>query len=172
MSKKQLNIAGVQSELAQSVYFARPAAPRQSPQRPRPSVSKRNQTAQVKPVRKSRTPGLPQSGTPEVPQLRAYELRKYDQFRRLDVRLTREQLRFLQDMEDDIREAMPEVEQDNPGHRRITKSAIVRVLVEMFRQLHLAIDPSQFHNEHDLMDELYRQLVDRLRQFRSAEVPQ
>src|SRR5690606_25798849 len=116
-------------------------------------------------------PEVTKSGTTGVPQLRSYELRKYDRFRRLDVRLTREQLRFLQDMEDDIRDTMPEIERDNPEHRRITKSAIVRVFVELFRQFDLEIDAHRFHNEHDLMHELQQQLTNRLPKSRSSAVP-
>jgi hypothetical protein len=165
MSKKQLNVAGIQNELSQSVYFARPVPPSKPTRSPKMSLPEPKRPAKVKltsEVRKSRTA--------EVPQLRSYELRKYDRLRRLDVRLTREQLRFLQDMEDDIRETMPEIERDNPEHRRITKSAVVRVFVEMFRQFDLKIDASRFYNEHDLMNALYEQLLDQLPKSRSSVV--
>jgi hypothetical protein len=171
MSRKQLNTAAIQNELAGSVYFARPAA-QAIPQSPTRRQRKTHKTEQTSEVRKSRTTEVPKSGSAAVPELRSYELRKYDRLRRLDVRLTREQLRFLQELEDDIRERMPEIERDNPEHRRITKSAIVRVLVEMFRQLDLRIDARKFRNEHDLMNELHRRLIARLRQSGSAAVPQ
>jgi hypothetical protein len=169
MSRKQLNTAAIQNELAGSVYFARPAA-QAIPQSPTRRQRKTRKTQQTAEVRKSRTTEVPKSGSAAVPELRSYELRKYDRLRRLDVRLTREQLRFLQELEDDIRDRMPEIERDNPEHRRITKSAIVRVLVEMFRQFDLPVDARKFRNEHDLMKELHRQLVNALRKSGSSEV--
>lgn len=169
MSRKQLNVAGIQNELSQSVYFARPK-PTRSPKMSLPESKRPAKVKLTSEVRKSRTPEVTKSGTAEVPQLRSYELRKYDRLRRLDVRLTREQLRFLQDTEDDIRETMPEIERNNPEHRRITKSAIVRVFVEIFRQFDPKIDASRFYNEHDLMNALFKQLLDQLPKSRSSAV--
>jgi hypothetical protein len=158
MSQKHLNTAAIQNELAHSVYFARPAPPAEAAPKAKPSIS-------VSAKKTRWTAEVPQSRTAVVPKSGSYELRKYDQFRRLDVRLTREQLRFLQEMEEDIRERMPEVERSNPEQRRITKSAIARVMVELFRQFDLKVNATRFRNEHDLMRELHQQLINRLREL-------
>lgn len=168
MSRKQLNTTSIRNELSGSVYFTRPPASTPPPRAAR--QPKRPATKPTAAVRKSGSSAVPQSGSSAVPELRSYELRKFDRLRRLDVRLTRDQLRFLQRMEDDIRDQMPEIERDNPDHRRITKSAVVRVFVDMFRQFDLPVDARQFRSEHDLMNELHRQLINRLRHSGSSEV--
>jgi hypothetical protein len=168
MSRKQLNTTSIRNELSGSAYFTRP--PATTPPLPAARQPQKPATKSTAEVRKSRSSGVPKSGSAEVPELRSYELRKFDRLRRLDVRLTRDQLRFLQALEDDIRDQMPEIERDNPDHRRITKSAVVRVFVDMFRQFDLPVDARRFRSEHDLMNELYRQLVDRLGQSGSSEV--
>lgn len=168
MSRKQLNTTSIRNELSGSVYFTRPPTTT-----PPPSAARQPKRPATKPtaeVRQSGSAAVPQSGSTAVPELRSYELRKFDRLRRLDVRLTRDQLRFLQALEDDIRDQMPEIERDNPDHRRITKSAVVRVLVDMFRQFDLPVDARRFRSEHDLMNELHRQLIHRLRQSGSSEV--
>ena len=113
-------------------------------------------------VSKSRTSG--------VPDLQTYVLRNFDQLRRLDVRLTWEQKRFLDDWEEDIRQTMPEGERGNPDHRRITKNAIIRVLVEIVRQLKITVDAQNFHNEGDFLNALFEALCKKITELRSSEV--
>ena len=57
----------------------------------------------------------------EAPKLQTYRLRNYDQLRRVEVRLTTSQKRFLDDLEEDIRETMPEGERNNPDSKRRDK---------------------------------------------------
>lgn len=115
----------------------------------------------------SEVTNLPTSG---VPKLQSYELRNFDQLRRLDIRLTYEQKRFLDDLEETIRQQMPEGERNNPEYRRITKNSIIRIFVEIFRQLDLRIKADQFKNETDLLTSLYDELLLKLTNLRTSEL--
>jgi hypothetical protein len=107
---------------------------------------------------------LPHFGTTEVPHFRSYEVPHFKKMKRLDVRLTKEQKHFLEDLEDQVREEMPEGESDNPHSRRITKASIVRVMVEFFRQMSTPIDASAFKNENDLLEEWFNKLTVQLQE--------
>lgn len=122
-------------------------------------------------VRKSGSSGVADPPGPGVPKLQTYGLRNYDQLRRIDVRLTGDQKRFLDTFEEDIRQDMPELERDNPDHRRITKNSVIRVLVELVRQLDLTVDARQFRNEGDLLQALFAALFDKVTEFQTPEVP-
>ncbi len=121
-------------------------------------------------VANSETAGVANPSMTVTWQLRRYELRNFDQFRRLDVRLTAEQKRFLDNWEEDIRQAMPEGERRNPTYKRITKNSIMRVLVEIFRQLEIPVDATHFRNEQDLMQTLFDGLCQKVAALRSPEV--
>ncbi|MCC6611832.1 MAG: hypothetical protein IT320_00060 [Anaerolineae bacterium] len=121
---------------------------------------------------KSRSSEVAQSESPEVPNFRSYELRKYDQLRRLDIRITGEQKRYLDDLEEDLRQSMPEMERDNPAHQRITKNSFIRVLLEIARQLDLRVTGEHVHNEADLLQAVFDTLQAKLPDFRSSEVPE
>lgn len=122
-------------------------------------------------VPKSVTSEVTKLRSSEVTELRSYGLPKFDQLRRLDIRLTWEQKRFLDDWEEDIRQAMPEGDRDNPKHRRITKNSIIRVLVEIIRQLEIRVNAKGFRNEGDLLEALFEALRKKLTELRTSEVP-
>lgn len=163
MSKK-LNSEAIVNELhGQSVFFKDKVTPPTPP-------SRKTATTPEKEARDLRTSEVPELPGSELPQLRTYELRNYDQLRRLDIRLTGEQKRFLDEMEETIRQKMPEGERDNPLSRRITKNSIVRVLVEIFRQLRLRVDASNFRNEGDLLEALFEKLLQQVTDLGTSEV--
>lgn len=163
MSKKSLNVSSIQNELeGASVFFQHPVS---TPTIPQPNQGKERLTKTKKPKR-VQTTGVRKSRTPAVPQSGSYELRKYNEYKRLDVRLPKVQHRYLSQLEDDIRDTMPEVQRDNPEHRIITKAAIVRVYIELFRQLDIPINAKRFHNELDLFDALLAGLRKRLGQVK------
>lgn len=163
MSKKILNTAQVLSELkGASVFF-----PTRETRSPKQNIKKRTTSE----VPNSRTTEVPHSRTSGLPEIRTYELRNYDQLRRMDIRITMEQKRFLSDLEERIQAQMPEGEANNPRSKRITKAAIIRVCLEIFRQLNLAVDASHFMNEIDMLQETYQQLVDKLTKSRTSELP-
>jgi hypothetical protein len=84
--------------------------------------------------------------------------------------LTWEQKRFLDDWEEDIRQTMPEGERGNPDHRRITKNSIIRVLVEILRQIKITVDARNFRNEGDLLNALFEDLRKKIAESWSSEV--
>jgi hypothetical protein len=100
----------------------------------------------------------------------SYEVRKFDELRRLDIRITGKQKRFLDDLEEDIRQSMPEGDKENPHSQRITKNSVIRVLLEIARLARLKIDASTFQNEADLLDTIYEELCSKLPKFRTPEV--
>lgn len=177
MSKKTLNITSIQNELkGASVFFQRPvntpSVPQSNKAKQGTAKPRKRKQSRSAVVRKSRPSAVSQSGrttahqsvSAEPPQSRSYELRKYNQYKRLDVRLPKTHHRYLSDLEDDIRDTMPEIRRDNPEHRIITKAAIVRVYIELFRQLDIAINAKRFHNELDLLDALNEGLKKRFSQ--------
>ena len=114
-------------------------------------------------VRKSRSSRVPNSGTTGVPDFRSYDIPNYNKLNRIDLRVTWDQRYFLDDQELMIRRAMPDIERDNPNHRRLTKNSVVRVLVEIARQLELKIDARKLRNEADLLQAYYDALKRQLR---------
>ncbi len=86
----------------------------------------------------------------------------YRKMQRIEVRLTWEQNKYLDDLEALIGRDAPEGEKSNPNYRRITKNSILRVMVEILRELALEVDASHFKNEHDLLKALYAALTERL----------
>jgi hypothetical protein len=120
-----------------------------------PTISQKITT----PKENTPTSEVPHFGSTALPNIRSYEVPHFKSMKRLDIRLTKEQKRFLEDLEDQIREEMPEGESENPKSRRITKASIVRVMVEFFRQMNTPIDASIFKNENDLLDEWVKKLT-------------
>jgi len=168
MSKKKLNAESVMNELrGQSVFFKQSSvvAPLSSEEK----ITKRINTRTPE-LPELRTSGLPKLGSSTVPNFQSYGLRNFDELRRLDVRLTWEQKRFLDDWEEEIRQAMPEGERDNPESKRITKNSIMRVLVEIVMQLGVKVDASRFRNESDLLQSLFREICRRVTELQSTEV--
>ncbi|MCI0565374.1 MAG: hypothetical protein MN733_43470 [Nitrososphaera sp.] len=175
MTKKTLDATAITNELkGQSVYFRKENLSSTPPSN-KPSKSGQDKTTKVGNSRTSELPELPtsqvlKSGTTEVPKLQSYELRNFDALRRLDVRLTGEQKRFLDEMEENIRQQMPEGERNNPDSKRITKNAIIRVFVEIFRQLGLPLNAKRFKNENDLLETLFKALLMKIPELRTSEV--
>jgi hypothetical protein len=134
-------------------------------------------------LQKSRSAEVQQSGTPEVPKSRStalqqsgttavqksktktagdfedYQLLDYREYKKLDARLSWEQIRYLDELEALIARKAPGLEKNNPLSKRMTKSSIVRVLVEIAMRLRLSFDPSTFRNERDLLRALDRALA-------------
>ncbi len=109
------------------------------------------------------------SATPAVRKLQTYELTNYDKLFRLDVRLTYDQIAFLDKLEAEIRLNRPDLERNRADHKRITKNSVVRVLIEIMRQIDLQLDASQFYNELDLFDAIYQELKRALSQTEGAK---
>ena len=133
-----------------------------SPELPK-SRSSRLPKSRTHVVRNSRISRVPNSGTTGVPNFRSYDIPNYNKLNRLDLRVTWDQRYFLDDQELMIRRAMPDIERDNPSHRRLTKNSVVRVLVEIARQLELKIDARKLRNEADLLQAYYDALKRQLR---------
>lgn len=170
MSKKNLNPESIVNELREGSVFFQPSEavtpPSREPAKKR-STAPEKKSSEVTELRTSEVENLL---TSVVRELRSYELRSFDELRRLDIRVTGEQKRFLDEMEETITQAMPEGERGNPDHRRITKNSIMRVFVEIFRQLRLKVDASRFRNERDLLEALFEELLDRVTELRTSEV--
>lgn len=94
-------------------------------------------------------------------ELQTYRVDRWDNLRRLELRLTREQKRYLDDLEEEISNAMPDIERDNPEFQRLTKNSIIRVLVEIAMQLDMRVDASAFHNEGDLLQAVFTALKEK-----------
>ena len=170
MTKKDLKPERIVTELTeQSVFFRDRKHPYKKSPAGKKKVSK-SPKPRSSDVPDLRTSGVRKLQSSEVTELRTYRLRNFDQLRRLDLRLTGEQKRFLDDLEEDIRQGMPEGERGNPTYRRITKNSVVRVLVEIVRQLDLKVDASSFRNEGDLLKAIYDALSEKLPKLRSSEV--
>jgi len=170
MTQKKLNADDMLNELkGQSVFF-KGAENRLTPP-PKKSASPNKDWPRTIKLPKSRTIEVTKSGTSDVPELQTYELRNFAALRRLDIRVTGDQKWFLEEMEEMIRQQMPEGESNNPESKRITKSAIIRVFVEIFRQLKLPINARKYQNEHDLMDGMFKSLLKKIPELRSTELP-
>lgn len=175
MIRKKLNADDMLNELkGQSVFFKN--AGKQLAPLPENETKKKLGTSlkelpRTSKLPKSRTNEVTKSGSSEVPKLQTYELRNFAALRRLDVRLTGDQKWFLDEMEEMIRQQMPEGESNNPESKRITKNAIIRVFVEIFRQLKLPINAREYKNEHDLMHGIFRSLLKKIPELRTTEVP-
>ncbi len=145
---EQIDLSGVAPIKSKQIYSSHPLP------------SEKKLSTETPEVPKLVSSELPKSPTTELTDFRSYEVRNFDELRRLDTRITWEQMRYLMDVEEEIRRAMPEGERNNPEHRRITKNSIVRVLIEIARRLNLRVNASQFHNESDLL----LAMVEKLRQ--------
>jgi hypothetical protein len=117
-------------------------------------------------VPKSRSTALQQSGTTAVQKSKTktsgdfqnYQLLDYREYKKLDARLSWEQVRYLNELEALIARRAPGLEKNNPLSKRMTKSSIVRALVEIAMRLSISFDPSTFRNERDLLRALDRAL--------------
>ena len=174
--KKKLNEDQVLNELTQgSVYFRGRQSPTPQKAEQQKSIQKAKKQKKRSKSRRSELPKLASSKvtdkhTSEPMKLQSYELPNFDKLRRLDIRLTWEQKRFLDNLEEDIRQSMPEGERGNPNHRRITKNSIIRVVIEIIKQLELTVDSSHFRNEGDLLTAIFEALEKKVTELRTSEV--
>lgn len=158
------------SGLADSPFFSSSPVYRAPSSSVEPVVVEKTPTLPQSPVPESlaeahfQTSRLPDSGTSRltdqqtssVPDFGSYRVPDYRTMRRIEVRLTLEQIRFLDDLEWELGRSLPDLEKVNLESRRITKNSIIRVLIEILRTLDLDIDASHFRNERDLLLALHQ----------------
>ena len=113
-------------------------------------------------VTEQQTPKATEFESNRLTELQTYRVDRWDHLRRLELRLTREQKRYLDDLEEEISNAMPDIERDNPEFQRLTKNSIIRVLVEIAMQLDMRVDATAFHNEGDLLQAVFTSLKAKL----------
>ena len=119
----------------------------------------------------SQSSDKPESRTPRLPEIHGYNVRKYDQLRRIDLRLTGKQKRYLDDLFEDIKQDIPEGDRSDPEYRQVTKSSIIRAVLEILRQMQITVDASEFRNEGDLLLALFEALCKRLTESRTTALP-
>ncbi len=158
--KKKLNESAILNELREgSVFF-----------RGQQSPVKEQSNERVKPysdtVTHSVSDPLSQSHSVTLNHPESYEVPHFRKLKRLHLRLTKPQDKYLTALEDTISDARPEGERSDPNYKRITKNSIIRALVEIARRLDLSVDASSFNNERDLLKALVEELSKRL-----AELP-
>lgn len=114
------------------------------------------------------TPRVPEKQTSRVADFEGYEVPAYQKMQRIEVRLTWEQNKYLDDLEALIGRDAPEGEKSDPSYRRITKNSILRVMVEILRALEIRVDSSEFKNERDLLISLNRALAEQLSKLQTS----
>jgi hypothetical protein len=135
------------------------------------------QTARVTDIQTSRLPNSETSRQPEKQSSRltdfdTYDVPSFQKMQRIEVRLTWEQNKFLDDMEALIGRDAPEGDKSDPSYRRITKNSIIRVLVEIIRALDIQVDASRFKNERDLLNALYVAIKNRTANQQTSRLPE
>lgn len=127
---------------------------------PKPATSSRK--LQTSRLPESETARVPDKQTSRLPEFAHYDVPDYRKMQRIEVRLTWDQNKYLDDMEALIGRDAPDGEKSDPSYRRITKNSILRVIVEILRSLDVQVDASQFKNERDLLVALNQALKERL----------
>ena len=164
MSRKKLNTAAVLNELkGQSAFFSQPKSPAI------PKRQHKKNEPQTNRVTDLQTDRVTESETDRLTDFDAYHVPDYRKLQRLELRLTWEQKEYLDRLEAVISRDMPEGERSDPNCKRITRSSIVRVLVEILRRLDLSVDASRFKSEKDLAVDLYNKLANRLTELQTAK---
>ena len=149
------------SGLADSPFFKSPTPQVTPPLSEGQAVIDKTATVpdfQTNKVTEQQTPKVTKPESNRLTELQTYRVERWDHLRRLELRLTREQKRYLDEMEEEISLSMPDIEKNNPEFQRLTKNSIIRVMVEIARQLDVHVDASAFHNEGDLLQALYTTL--------------
>ena len=129
-------------------------------------------------VQKSRSSVVKKSSTPEVVKSRTHGVQKFEDYpllhfrdlEKMDVFVTGEQLDYLKDLESVIVRGRPGMEKGNPLHQRLTKTSVVRALVEIIRRLDLTVDPQNFNNERDLLQAIDQTLRAKYHKKSKAQV--
>lgn len=115
------------------------------------------------------TPRLPDTQTSRLPDFETYEVPDYRKMQRIEVRLTWEQNKYLDDLEAIISRDTPEGDKSDPGYRRITKNSIIRVLVEITKRLNIQIDARNFRSEKNLLKTMRNELKNRISKLPDSE---
>lgn len=123
-------------------------------------------------VTKSESPKLLELQTSRVPDFDRYDVPDFRKMQRVEVRLTWEQNKYLDDLEALIGRDAPDGDKSDPSYRRITKNSVIRVMVEILRVLAVEIDASQFKNERDLLKALHDALQQRLSKLQTSRLPE
>jgi hypothetical protein len=172
------------SGLADSPFFNRVPVQNAEIMRSEPVVPQKSsnqqqatefQTNRVTDIQTPRVPNsessrLPEKQSSRVPDFDTYDVPSFQKMQRIEVRLTWEQNKYLDDMEALIGRDAPEGEKSDPAYRRITKNSIIRVLVEIIRALDIQVDASRFKNERDLLNAIYEALRKRTAEHQTSRV--
>jgi hypothetical protein len=134
-------------------------------------------TNRVPDIQSTRLPNSETSRPPDIQSSRAtdfdtYDVPSFQKMQRVEVRLTWEQNKYLDDMEAFIGRDAPEGDKSDPAYRRITKNSIIRVLVEIMRALDIQVDASRFKNERDLLNAIYEALKQRTAEQQTSRLPE
>ena len=97
--------------------------------------------------------------TNRVTDFANYDVPDYRQLKRVELRLTWEQNKYLDDLVSEITRDMPEGERADPHYKRITKNSIIRALVEFARRLDLKVDAKKIKNERDLAHSMVKKIT-------------
>ena len=128
--------------------------------------------------KESRTTALQKSSSAEVQQysilsldnLDDYPLLDFREYKKIDARLTWDQKEYLDNLERLIVRDAPGVEKSNPLSKRITRSSIIRALVEIARRLQITVNPSRFQNERDLIEAIVEAFEQKFRKPEDKKV--
>jgi hypothetical protein len=160
MSKKQLNTQSIANELeGASLFFVPPRAgarrKKTVDESPRLAKGVEPTELQTDRVTDSQSSRVPESETHRLTDFEDYDVPDYRDLQRIELRLTWEQNKYLDDLEAVISRDMPEGDRSDPSYKRITKNSIIRGVVEIFRRLELGIDASSFKSEQDLAKTMF-----------------
>jgi hypothetical protein len=169
------------SGLADSPFFARVPVYNAPPASVQPTVA---QPVEIPPSRENKpdfqsnrvtefqTPRVPDKQSNRLPDFDTYDVPDFRKMQRIEVRLTWEQNKYLDDLEALIGRDAPEGDKSDPTYRRITKNSIIRVIVEILHELDIQVDASRFRNERDLLKAIYESLQTRLSKLQSSRLPE
>jgi len=149
------------SELADSPYFTPPQ------KKKRKKTQKNLQTNRVTESVSDRVTDLQSN---RLTGFADYDVPDYRQLKRIELRLTWDQNKYLDDLASVITRDMPEGERSDPSYKRITKNSILRALVEYVRRLKIQVDARKFNNESDLAQALADKIEESLADLQTNRV--
>lgn len=149
------------SDLADSPYFTQPR------KKKRRKTQKQIQTNRATESVSDRVTDLQ---TNRLTDFTDYDVPDYRQLKRVELRLTWDQNKYLDDLASVITRDMPEGERSNPSYKRITKNSILRALVEYARRLKIQVDARKFNNERDLAQALADKIAESLTDLQTNRV--
>ncbi len=164
------------SGLADSPFFKQPLSP--APPVGQSTVFERSkiQTPVVPDIQSSRQPEI-QTTVPELqssdkPDFQTYRVPAFNKMPRIEARITREQNRYLDDLEWEISRSREEADRSQSQFKRITKNSIIRCLIEMLRQFDVKVEARNFQSEQDLLDALVKELHIHISKYQSSRLPE